>query len=354
MNFLPDASLLSKWGSARQPFFALFSFEGQIAATTLPKTIADSGNSANSGILLADCALHFRGFGALPKFEPHSFAAVPPEQPAAIENQGYAAPAAEIHNTPPIRVIRAPDQQQVAAAIDGLQTEMRAGRSYLVNYCSQTDVELSETPAALFAWSTAPFTVWLENQFICFSPEAFITVVGDTIFTTPMKGTGRDREALLADAKEQAEHATVVDLLRNDLGQVATGVRIDDYRYVSRIERDSGPLYQTSTRISGTLPADWREHLGDWLPRLLPAGSISGAPKQETLRLIRQYETEPRGFFTGVAVLFDGENLQSAVLIRFLELTAEHVKFRSGAGLTIYSDAAAEYEEILSKVYIPL
>ncbi len=102
------------------------------------------------------------------------------------------------------------------------------------------------------------------------------------------------------------------------------------------------------------MPADWREHLGDWLPRLLPAGSISGAPKQETLRLIRQYETEPRGFFTGVAVLFDGENLQSAVLIRFLELTAEHVKFRSGAGLTIYSDAAAEYEEILSKVYIPL
>jgi hypothetical protein len=68
MNFLPDASLLSKWGSARQPFFALVSFEGQIAATTLPKTIADSGNSANSGILLADYALHFRGFGALPKF----------------------------------------------------------------------------------------------------------------------------------------------------------------------------------------------------------------------------------------------------------------------------------------------
>ncbi len=94
--------------------------------------------------------------------------------------------------------------------------------------------------------------------------------------------------------------------------------------------------------------------IGEWLPKLLPAGSITGAPKKKTIELIHKYETEPRGFFTGVAVLFDGENLMSSVLIRYLDLAARPLKFRSGAGITIYSDPAEEYQEILNKVYIPV
>lgn len=354
MNFLPNTSLISGWGRQRQPFFALFSFDGQVAAVTLPQAVADIGNSPNTGLLLDDCALHFKGFGALRGDSPAAMHVLAPEIRLAMEKHSQKAPAAEFHNTPPMAVVQPPDREQVTSVIHALQAEMRAGRSYLVNHCSQTVVRLTDLVPTLFARSAAPFTVWVEGQFISFSPEAFITIRGDTISTTPMKGTGPDSAALLADAKEQAEHATVVDLLRNDLGRVATGVRIDDYRYISRIERDSGPLYQTSTRISGQLPGDWRDHMGDWLPKLLPAGSISGAPKQETLQLIKQFETEPRGFFTGVAVLFDGQNLQSAVLIRYLDLSGPQIRFRSGAGITIYSDADAEYEEILSKVYIPL
>lgn len=192
------------------------------------------------------------------------------------------------------------------------------------------------------------------------------------ISTTPMKGTGFDAAALLADQKEQAEHATVVDLLRNDLGRVARDIRLGDYRYLTAIpqapstgsqgrdpKRVAGralgrTLYQTSTEIHGTLPADWRSHIGEWLPKLLPAGSVTGAPKKETVELIRRFESEPRGFFTGVAVLFDGESLYSCVLIRFLDLADEVLKFRSGAGITIYSDPEQEYAEILSKVYIPV
>ncbi len=175
------------------------------------------------------------------------------------------------------------------------------------------------------------------------------------ISTTPMKGTGFDAAALLADQKEQAEHATVVDLLRNDLGRVARDIRLGDYRYLTHIPQADGcTLYQTSTEIHGTLPADWRSHIGEWLPKLLPAGSVTGAPKKETVELIRRFESEPRGFFTGVAVLFDGESLYSCVLIRFLDLADDVLKFRSGAGITIYSDPEREYEEILSKVYIPV
>ena len=190
---------------------------------------------------------------------------------------------------------------------------------------------------------------------MAFSPEAFITVMENQISTNPMKGTGFDSGLLLADTKEQAEHATVVDLLRNDLGQVARDIRLGDYRYLTAIPQVGGrTLYQTSTEIKGTMPQDWRDHIGHWLPRLLPAGSVTGAPKKETVALIRRFEAEPRGFFTGVAVLFDGANLYSCVLIRFLDLAGETLKFRSGAGITIYSDAEQEYEEILNKVYIPV
>ncbi len=311
--------------------------DGGVIAGQVGPANAAAGSGA---VMLADSVAHYRFNGAMQNASA-PLAPDPQKKPPG-------------HNGISLKIIEPPNRQQVTAAIAGLQHEMRAGRSYLVNYCSQTDVEVATLPAALFAESTAPFTVWLENEFISFSPEAFIAINGNSVSTNPMKGTGGDADQLLADAKEQAEHATVVDLLRSDLSQVASGVRVTDYRYLTRIDRSTGPLYQTSTRISGTMPDNWRATMGEWLPRLLPAGSISGAPKQETVGLIREFETEPRGFFTGIAVLFDGENLQSAVLIRYLDLSGPQLKFRSGAGITIYSDPVAEYDEIISKVYIPL
>lgn len=306
---------------------ALVTFEGQLLAAPL--------NSADFRAGSADLPagrLHFR------------ISAAEPVAPLAVD----------FHSQPALSVTELPAKQGVMAAILALQAEMRAGHSYLVNYCSQSSVKTHYTPDKLFATARAPFTLWLEGHFLAFSPESFVTVREREISTTPMKGTGTDRARLLADAKEQAEHATVVDLLRNDLGRVATRIRVDKYRYASAIRRSDGSvLYQTSSRICGEMPADWRSHIGDWLPKLLPAGSISGAPKRETLELIRRFESEPRGFFTGIAVFFDGENLSSAVLIRYLDLAGDVQKFRSGAGITIYSDPQQEYDEIVSKVYFP-
>lgn len=252
-------------------------------------------------------------------------------------------------------IVTPPPEPAVTQAIRLLQKDLGDGFSYLVNFCSQTQVQLNHSPQVLFDASSAPFTVWLEDEFISFSPEPFVGVAAGRITTTPMKGTGYNAAALIADTKEQAEHATIVDLLRNDLGRVAAEIRLGRYRYLGEIPQGDGRvLYQTSSEITGQLPPDWQSHIGEWLPALLPAGSISGAPKRETLALIRKYESEPRGFFTGIAALFDGENFTSCVLIRYIDLSAEPQKFRSGAGITIYSDAAAEYREILSKVYIPL
>ena len=87
---------------------------------------------------------------------------------------------------------------------------------------------------------------------------------------------------------------------------------------------------------------------------MLPAGSISGAPKRKTVEIIREAETYERGFYTGVMGYFDGETLDSAVMIRFLEQDGDRFIFKSGGGITFQSRARDEYEEMISKIYVPI
>ncbi|HRP70866.1 MAG TPA: aminodeoxychorismate synthase component I, partial [Turneriella sp.] len=312
---------------AQIPFFAVIDFEANTLVHALDVSSLKKENNSRSGsIRLNGQNLHFRFANPQPL------------------RQRFA-----------LQRVNPPDKAHTLLTIQQLQKHLHEGYSYLVNYCTQTGVKLPLSPMELFLQSTAPFTIYYENEFVAFSPEAFVSVEGDTICATPMKGTGYIKEELLASTKEQAEHATVVDLLRNDLARVAKEVRIENYRYITEIpQADGRTLYQTSTAICGTMPPDWRRSIPIWLPHLLPAGSVTGAPKRETVSLIRRYETEPRGFYTGIAALFDGENFYSCVLIRYIDLRTQPYQFRSGVGITIYSDAEAEYEEILQKVYIPL
>ena len=106
------------------------------------------------------------------------------------------------------------------------------------------------------------------------------------IYSYPMKGTidaslPDARERILADRKEEAEHATIVDLIRNDLSQVASEVTVSRYRYIDELQTNRGRLLQVSSEIRGKLPENWKASLGDILFRLLPAGSITGAPKKK-------------------------------------------------------------------------
>jgi para-aminobenzoate synthetase component 1 len=87
---------------------------------------------------------------------------------------------------------------------------------------------------------------------------------------------------------------------------------------------------------------------------LLPAGSISGAPKRKTVEIIRDAEGEPRGYFTGVFGIFDGINVDSGVMIRYIENTPNGFVYRSGGGITAQSDLVQEYQEAIDKVYAPV
>jgi para-aminobenzoate synthetase component I len=88
--------------------------------------------------------------------------------------------------------------------------------------------------------------------------------------------------------------------------------------------------------------------------KLLPAGSVSGAPKPKTLEIIRNVEGGNRGYYTGVFGVFDGNTLDSGVMIRFIEQENGKLYYRSGGGITTQSVVSSEYQEVIDKVYVPL
>ncbi|MDR2142206.1 MAG: aminodeoxychorismate synthase component I [Deltaproteobacteria bacterium] len=230
------------------------------------------------------------------------------------------------------------------------------GDSYLVNLTVATPLETSLGLEEIFAASSALYQLYVPGHFACFSPERFVRAHEGLISTCPMKGTinadiPNAEKVILEDFKETAEHATIVDLLRNDLSLSAQEVRVSRYRYIDRIRSRQREILQVSSEIIGRLPPDYPSQLGDIIFKMLPAGSCSGAPKAKTLEIIRRAEPGPRGFYTGVFGVFDGQSLDSGVLIRFIERTESGLVFRSGGGITAYSDLASEYQEVLEKIY---
>lgn len=256
--------------------------------------------------------------------------------------------------------IAPPSLSEYKRAFEKVQHHLHRGDSFLTNLTFSVPVSTNLTLYQIYHFARAPYKLLWDNYFVCFSPEPFVEISEGMIRTFPMKGTidGTELQAeqqLMDNVKEKAEHATIVDLLRNDLSQVATRVQVLRYRYVEEIQTHRGALLQTSSEIVGQLPDNYLSHLGDILFPLLPAGSITGAPKQATMQSIAKAETYERGFYTGVMGHFDGTSLQSAVMIRFIEQQQDgSLLFKAGGGITTRSDVESEYQELLDKVYAPV
>ncbi len=245
-------------------------------------------------------------------------------------------------------------------AFEGVKKEISLGNSFLTNLTFCTPIESDNTLLEIFSGSRAKYKVYCKNRFVCFSPETFVRISADGLISSyPMKGTmdaslPRAEERLLEDPKELAEHITIVDLIRNDLSQVADQVTVRRFRYLDRVVTSGKVLLQASSEIVGQLPGDWRRELGTILFQLLPAGSISGAPKPQTIEIISQYENYVRGFYTGICGFFDGQALDCGVMIRFIEQDNGKLYYKSGAGITAFSDPKKEYQEIQDKIYVPI
>ncbi|MCI6661859.1 aminodeoxychorismate synthase component I [Campylobacter sp.] len=237
-------------------------------------------------------------------------------------------------------------------SFDKVINHQKNGDSYLLNLCFSTKIETNLSLKDIFEHTKGEAIIYKKDDFVCFTPEPFVTIKDGFIHTFPMKGTinaalPKAKEMLLNDPKEFSESAMMLDLMRNDLGAISTEVKVESFRYIQKVAQ----LYQTSSHISAKLKKGIS--FDEIFSSLLPAGSITGTPKHETMRIIKECEREPRGFYTGVFIYFDGVVCQSFVMIRFVKQHSDGLYFFSGGGITVMSEAKKEYDELIQKVYFP-
>lgn len=269
-----------------------------------------------------------------------------------VDTQSYSTPKLEFE-----ALIE--DVESYKKGFEIVQNHLKYGNSYLANYTRKTEVKTNFSLADFFHQSKAKYKVLYPEKFVFFSPETFVEIKGNRIFTHPMKGTidasvENAAEVLKNDVKEKAEHYTVVDLLRNDLSMVADEVVVDEFQRIDHLVTAQKNLLTMSSEISGVLKPEFQNKIGSVLKKLLPAGSILGAPKTKTLEIVLEAEGHERGFYTGVCGWFDGENLYSCVMIRFIEQENEKFYFKSGGGITHLSKLEDEYQEVKNKIYVPI
>jgi len=242
---------------------------------------------------------------------------------------------------------------------DHVMNEIQEGNTYLTNLTVSTPIICNLDLLQLYQYSSAKYKLWIRDEFTVFSPECFIRIKNNEIFTYPMKGTlpadQPDAENILReDTKEDAEHYTIIDLLRNDLNMVSNQVQVSKFKQIERIQTHKGPLLQMSSEIKGKIKDPFKSNFGNLLDLLLPAGSITGAPKKSTVEIIQRYEKHQRGFYTGIFGVGNGDELESAVMIRYIEKKGNQLIFKSGGGITSDSDLNIEYQEFINKVYVPI
>ncbi|MDO4295917.1 MAG: anthranilate synthase component I [bacterium] len=189
------------------------------------------------------------------------------------------------------------------------------------------------------------------------SPETLVKLEGETLYTFPLAGTrprGKTEEEdkaleqeLLQDEKELAEHNMLVDLGRNDIGKISQIGSVKVEKYLS-IERFSHVMHIGST-ISGSIRKD-RDAL-DAVDAILPAGTLSGAPKIRACEIINELEDNKRGIYGGAIgyVSFTGD-LDTCIAIRLAFSKNKKVFIRSGAGIVADSVPQKEYQECLQKL----
>ncbi|WP_069999766.1 anthranilate synthase component I [Cellulosilyticum sp. I15G10I2] len=188
------------------------------------------------------------------------------------------------------------------------------------------------------------------------SPETLVKVQDGTVITQPIAGTrrrgktdeedARIEEDLLGDKKERAEHNMLVDLARNDVGKISefNSVQVSDYMAFKRLSH----VIHLTTNVRGKLRQGFDSI--DAVRELLPAGTLSGAPKVRAMEIIEELETEKRGVYGGAIgyIGYDG-NLDTCIAIRTVVKKDNIAYIQAGAGIVLDSDPESEYKETITK-----
>ncbi len=241
---------------------------------------------------------------------------------------------------------------------DIVQKGLKNGEIDVVNLTLRTPIKTNISCREIFLRSQSPYQVYIPERYVSFSPERFVKIENGKISANPMKGTidaslPNAEQEILNDPKEIAELAATTQSVVKELSRVAHNVVIKQHRYIDKIESLNRTLLQVSSEVEGDLPSDYLSQMGDILFSLLPAASITGSPKKKADAYIRLAEGQPRGYYCGIAGYFNGTKLETAVLIRFIEIDNGNLFFRSGGGITSNSVYMKEYKEVLDKIYFP-
>jgi para-aminobenzoate synthetase component 1 len=256
------------------------------------------------------------------------------------------------------------DEGAFKAAVRRCQQYIAAGDIYQANISSSWSCRTAASGVGIFirllTCNPARYAALIrygEHEIISMSPELFLQRQGVRLETRPIKGTRpRRRDDALADeqlrmqllesAKDRAELAMIVDLLRNDLGRVCAAVQVSQWRVMECLPG----VWHTHGRILGNLANGAAIDWAGIVTAMCPGGSITGVPKIRAMEIIQELETRRRGIYCGhIGWIHPSGDGTLNIAIRTIHLTGGVASFRSGAGITAESDPDAEYAEILVK-----
>ena len=240
------------------------------------------------------------------------------------------------------------DRSTYISYVQGIQEDISNGEVYQVNACRMLSAPLSKNFSLMGLFSSilqnnpAPYATYFRIpgvEIASASPELFLKREGNAVTSSPIKGT-RPTGGPEFGSKDNAENVMIVDLIRNDLGQICKDGSIDVPRLLS-VEEHPGIDHLVSD-VTGELKDDlsWRQIIEP----LLPPGSVSGAPKSSAVKIISKHENN-RGVYCGAIGWIEGNACELAVAIRTFWKENEILKFGTGAGITWASHSESEWEE---------
>jgi para-aminobenzoate synthetase component 1 len=249
--------------------------------------------------------------------------------------------------------------------VEHLKRHIHRGDCYEINFCQQFTAIAAIDPAPAFLrltdLSPNPFSAFYRihhHYLLCASPERYLKKTGSKLISQPIKGTSArsgdpwqdlvNKNKLRESKKEQSENVMIVDLVRNDLSKISKeGTVVGEELFGIY----SFPhVHQMISTVTGTIEEDIS--FAEVLKATFPMGSMTGAPKNRVMDLIKQFETGERGIYSGTVGYFTPErDFDFNVVIRSIVYNdkTKEVSFHVGSAITASSDAAAEYEECLLK-----
>ena len=367
-----------------EPSFRLVGPAGALEArrpAEVPEVLAAAEAAAAGGRWVAGFVAYEAAPGLDPSLAVHArdpagpFAGLPLAWFGLFDaRQETALPEPQPADQPPVETAWTPSvgRDPYDDAIARIHERIAAGDTYQVNHTLRLRARLGGDAHGFYRdlcyAQRGAYAAFLDTgsyRVLSASPELFFRIDGGRITTKPMKGTaprGRwlaedeaIREHLLGSAKERAENAMIVDLLRNDIGRVAVegSVRWAD---VFRAER-----YETVWQLTTTVAADLRPDadLVAVFRALFPCGSVTGAPKVSTMGIIAELEDSPRGVYCGAVGYLAppgaaGPRARFNVAIRTVvqDASSGEAGYGVGGGITWDSRAAAEYDEVVAKARV--